>query len=118
LLEDCEVEHSVVGVRSVIGPGCRIRDSLLMGNDGYLASAVPQAQVADPSLPDELGLRADCHIEGAIIDKNVRIGESVYIQGRPGTGINRDAEDHFVRDGIVIVPRSQVLPTGTRIVVQ
>ena len=117
IVEASEIEGSIVGVRSVIRRDCVIRDSILMGNDNYRASAVPQAGRAGPSIPDELGVRASCRIEGAIIDKNCRVGESVLIRGRPGSGVNADEDAYHVRDGIVIVPRSQVLPPGTRIVV-
>lgn len=117
VVEAREIERSIVGVRSVIGRNCVIRDSILMGNDHYRASAVPQGRLADAAAPGDLGIQASCRIEGAIIDKNCRVGESVVIRGRPGSGVNADEDDYHVRDGIVIVPRSQTLSSGTQIVV-
>lgn len=115
MVDATEIDHCIVGVRSVVGEGCVLRDSILMGNDHYSASGFPGADLSVPEGPSKLGIQAGCRIEGAIIDKNVRIGESVVIRGRPGSGIDSDHETYHVRDGIVIVPRSQVLPAGSRI---
>jgi glucose-1-phosphate adenylyltransferase len=53
-------------------------------------------------------------ITGAVIDKNARIGKGVRIEPFPrGTGM--DEESWSVREGIVVVPRSAVIPAGTAI---
>lgn len=103
------IAGSVVGLRSVVASGCQIRNSILMGHDFYEFSPAADGIA--------LGIGADCHIEGAIIDKNVRIGDGVVIRGRPGSGIDVDAGHYFVRDGIVIVPRSQTVEPGAEIAV-
>jgi glucose-1-phosphate adenylyltransferase len=54
----------------------------------------------------------NCHIENAIIDKNARIGDGVTITpaGKPETF---DGDNFFVRDGIVVIPKGAVIPSGT-----
>ena len=56
-------------------------------------------------------------IEGAIIDKNARIGADVVIRPFPlGTDIITD--NWTVQDGIVVVPKDTVLPPGTCIEIE
>ena len=55
-----------------------------------------------------------CRIEGAIIDKNARIGDGIVItpEGKPA---NVDGENYCIRDGAVVVPKGTVIPAGTLI---
>ncbi len=106
-IEQAEIRNSVVGVRSQIQRGTRIIDSILMGADYYSRSEVGEI----PNNP-AIGIGANCYIEGAIIDKNACLGEGVVIKPFPrGTEIERD--DWTVQDGIVVIPKNSVLPTGT-----
>ena len=93
----------------MIGSGTTIRNSVLMGADFYQA----EAWESTPGLPP-LGIGCRCRIEGAIIDKNARIGEGVVItpEGKPA---NADGENYCVRDGVVVVPKGTVIPAGTLI---
>ena len=60
----------------------------------------------------KMGIGKGCQIEGAIIDKNARIGENVIIGKFPaGSEINTD--NWVVQDGIVVVPKNGVIPDGT-----
>jgi glucose-1-phosphate adenylyltransferase len=93
----------------VIENGATIRNSVLMGADFY--------QDEDPRpVPGypRLGIGARCVIEGAIIDKNARIGDGVVIspEGKPE---NLDGDNYFIRDGVVVVPKGAVIPAGTSI---
>ncbi len=103
-IEKAEIIHSIVGLRSMIGTGCRIIDTILMGSDYYVD------QVNTESIP--IGIGKSCIIEGAIIDKNARLGERVIIKRFP-VGHNLDRADWVVRDGIVVIPKNTVLPAGT-----
>lgn len=105
-LQGESIEGSVIGIRSVIRSGTRIAHSLLMGADGYEGD-LPR----EPGAP-ALGVGRDCSIEGAIIDKNARIGDRVRITPKP-PGTHEDHAAWFVRDGIVIVPKAAVVPAGT-----
>lgn len=103
-----EITESVIGVRTVINHDTVIRRSVLMGADGYEGD-VPR-QAGDPPL----GIGRGCHIEGAIIDKNARIGDGVTITPK-APGVNEDHPFHFVRDGIVVIPKNYAVPPGVRI---
>ena len=103
-----DINDSIVGLRSQIGDGVRIKDSIIMGADYY---DPPEGPLRD-HIP--LGIAPGCEIEGAIIDKNARLGPGVIIQPFPrGTEIDR--QEWVVRDGIVVVPKSTALPAGTLI---
>ena len=113
LAEGCRIEkatisHSVIGLRSQIRRGTTIIDSILMGNDYYEWPETTEARTA----PLEIG--QDCYIEGAIIDKNARIGKGVVIRKFP-VGTDLDGDGWVVRDGIVVIPKSSVLAAGTQI---
>jgi glucose-1-phosphate adenylyltransferase len=97
------IEHSVVGLRSIINCGVKIKDTVMMGADYY-----------DDSGAIPLGIGENCDIEGAIIDKNVRIGSDVVIKPFP-RGTELDREDFSVKDGVVVIAKRTVLPSGTRI---
>jgi len=100
-----EIHDSVIGLRSRVGDGVYLRDTILMGADFYER---PGQEIN--GLP--IGLGEGCHIEGAIIDKNARLGPGVRILPfPPGTEI--DGQDWVVRDGIVVVPKNTTLPAGT-----
>ena len=109
IISQANIERAVIGIRSVIENGSTIRNSVLMGADFY--------QDDDPNpLPDRppLGIGRDCVIEGAIIDKNVRIGDGVVITpgGKPA---DLDGENYYIRDGVIVVPKGAVIPAGTSI---
>lgn len=103
-----EISDSVVGLRSQIGDGVRMSQTILMGADYYDEPDVP----LKGGLP--IGIGRNCQIEGAIIDKNVRMGEGVVIRPFP-RGVELDEGDWVVQDGIVVIPKSVVLHPGTYI---
>jgi glucose-1-phosphate adenylyltransferase len=102
------ISDSVIGVRSIINYDATIHRTVTMGADGYEGD-VPR-QPGDPPL----GIGRGCHIEGAIIDKNARIGDGVRITPKkPGT--NQEHPFYFIRDGIVIIPKNYAVPPGAEI---
>jgi glucose-1-phosphate adenylyltransferase len=111
-LRDAEIERAVIGVRTRVASGARIRHSLLLGADYYDDSPADHARGTANAVP--LGIGQGSLIEGAIIDKNVRIGKNVQIRNAEG---RQDVDEalYSVRDGIVIVPKGTVIPDGTRI---
>jgi len=64
------------------------------------------------SIPIQIG--ENCEITGAIIDKNVRMGQDVTIKPFP-RGTEFDMDTYSVKDGIVVVPKRTILPSGTYI---
>ncbi len=105
-IHQAEIQDSIVGLRSQIAAGVRMSRTILMGADYY----------DDPDLPPRagipLGIGPNCQVEGAIIDKNVRMGEGVIIQPFP-RGTELDAGTWVVQDGIVVIPKDTILYPGT-----
>jgi glucose-1-phosphate adenylyltransferase len=105
-IRKAEITHSIVGIRSQIAEGTMIKNSILMGADYY--------DVEKPRGNIPIGIGRNCHIECAILDKNVRIGENVVIHPFPRGG-DIDSDLYFVRDGIVVIAKDTEIPAGTRI---
>lgn len=108
VIEQAQIFGSVIGVRTLIGAGTIIRDSIVMGLDYFENESLRQAQHF--SVP--LGIGRHCHIQGAIVDKNCRIGDNVIINASHHHE-DKDEELFVVRQGIVIIPRGTTIPPGT-----
>jgi glucose-1-phosphate adenylyltransferase len=104
LIRKSEITRCVLGTRTRVGRGSVIKNSILMGSDYY--------ERRSKDVP--LGIGKNCHIEGAILDKNVHIGEGVVIKPFP-RGTEMDAGSWVVQDGIVVIPKDTVIPDGTHI---
>ena len=106
-IDDAEISHSMVGIRSMIGRGSRVSNSVMLGADFYEEDSPHPAAESIP-----LGIGANCVIDRAIIDKNARIGEGVVITNE--SRVERlDGPGYFVREGIVIIPKNAVISPGT-----
>lgn len=109
-IERSRIEQAVVGIRSRIGAGSRIRRSLILGADVYeTLEEIERAR--NQGLPP-LGIGEDAVIENAIVDKNTRIGRGVRITNERGER-ERDGKGWHIRDGVVVVPKGAVIPDGT-----
>ncbi len=107
IIGDATLERCVLGIRSVIRGGSTLQNTIMMGADYYETEAPAPAPGAPP-----IGVGHGCTINGAIIDKNARIGNNVVISPE---GKSQDAEGpgYFIRDGIVVIPKNSVIPDGT-----
>ena len=111
LIEQSDIRESVIGLRSVIGPDARVTRTVVMGADFYETPG-RKAENRRRDRPD-VGIGRGSIIEGAIIDKNARIGEGVTIRPHaPGEDMVK-AENYVIQDGIVVVPKNAVIPDGT-----
>jgi glucose-1-phosphate adenylyltransferase len=106
-IQKAEITHSIIGIRSQVAEGTLIKDSILMGAD-YYVSEKPRG-----NLP--IGIGKNCHIDSAILDKNVRIGDNVTILPFPRDHKDFDHDLYYLRDGIVVVAKDTEIPAGTRI---
>jgi len=102
-----KITRSIIGIRSQIGPGTTIKDTVMMGGDYYSLPAMRGSNVP-------IGIGPNCTIEGAILDKNVRIGEGVVIKPFP-RGTEIDAGTWVVQDGIVVIPKDTTILPNTHI---
>jgi glucose-1-phosphate adenylyltransferase len=109
-IEKSRIERSVIGIRSRIADGARIRHSLILGADLYEGPLDLERQSREGIPP--IGIGAGSHIENAIIDKNARVGRNVRIVNESGER-ERDAANYHIREGIVLVPKGAVIPDGT-----
>jgi glucose-1-phosphate adenylyltransferase len=102
------IERSVIGIRSYIGSGSSIRNSIIMGTDFYDADMAAKEKAGEVPY----GIGKNCVIDQTIVDKNARIGDGSAIspEGKPTT---LDGENYYIRDGIVIIPKNAIIPAGT-----
>ena len=112
LLTNCQIQRSVLGLRSHVETGCVIDNVLLMGSDYYQSYA--QRQIDAENNHISLGIGANSTIRRAIIDKNARIGSDVQILNKDRVE-ESNQEDHgfYIRNGIVVVLKNAVIPNGT-----
>jgi glucose-1-phosphate adenylyltransferase len=110
LLPGADLERCVIGVRSRIGHDCVMRDVVMLGADRYETDA-ERAANQTRGVPD-LIVGDDVVIEGAILDKECRIGHGARILNRRGVQ-NDEGDNYVIRDGIVVIPRGAVVPAGT-----
>lgn len=112
ILKNCQIHHSVLGIRSRVESGCTIQDSLLMGADYYQPFAERQTDCSEQTIP--LGIGANTTIRGAIVDKNARIGCDVQIINKDRVEeAAREESGFYIRSGIVVVFKNAVIPDGT-----
>jgi glucose-1-phosphate adenylyltransferase len=110
ILNHSRISHSIVGVRSIVGAGTELTRVILLGCDYYESrESIDANQGAGRP---RIGIGMNAKIENAIIDKNARIGDNVVISpaGKPE---NADHPLYYIRDGIVIIPKSGIVPHGT-----
>jgi len=108
--EGATIKNSIIGHRCKIGQGAVVRDSILMGND-YFETPQQLARGVAEKLPP-LGIGAGSRIEGAIIDKNCRLGRNVHVRNHTAMDEADLADGVVIRDRIVVVPKDAVLADG------
>jgi glucose-1-phosphate adenylyltransferase len=108
--QGADLQHSILGVRSRICPNVTMRDTIVIGADAYETDD-DRRHNRNINLPD-VGIGEGSVIERAIIDKDCRIGRGVKI-----TNIRNLEDDtgpnYVIRDGIVCIPKGQVVADGT-----
>jgi glucose-1-phosphate adenylyltransferase len=102
------IENSVIGLRCRIGRDVVIRDSIIMGNDYYETPGQIAAN-HKAGIP-EIGIGAGAVVERAIVDKNCRIGPGARIVDQEQRDEFTAADGCVVRDGVLVVPKNQVIP--------
>ena len=110
IIDRSRISQSLIGVRCLMSPGCRVHRSVLMGADFYETEAMKK-ESDEKGIP-RMGVGENTRIETAIVDKNARIGANCVIspEGKPE---HFDGENYFIREGIAIVPKGAVIPDGT-----
>jgi glucose-1-phosphate adenylyltransferase len=101
----CEIDQSVVGIRTHIEVGAKVTRSVLLGADFYEEGGPPDGVPA-------LGIGRDVVLNRAIIDKNARIGHGARLVNEANID-HADGDGWCIRGGIVVVPKGGVIPPGT-----
>ncbi len=109
-LYDADIEECVIGLRSVVRPRAQLRHVVMLGADWYEdeSKKAENRRIGKP----QVGVGHDCQIERTIIDKNARIGDGVTIRSHEGEP-DQDGEFYAIRDGIVVIPKNAIIPSGT-----
>ncbi len=109
-LNRSDVNTTVLGLRSIIRPGAKLRQVVMMGAD-YFETKHHYATNRRRERPD-IGVGENSIIERAIIDKNARIGRDVHIRAHSqADDIQQD--NYSIQDGIVVIPKNGIVPDGT-----
>jgi len=110
MINDAEIHNSVIGIRSIIGKNTLIQNSIIMGADYYESESNIRMN-RFKKIPNT-GIGDNSSITGAIIDKNVHIGENVKIEN-----VNKVervvADNYIIHDHIVIIPKGSIIPSNT-----
>jgi glucose-1-phosphate adenylyltransferase len=106
VINDAEIKNSTVGLRTIIGKGCKISRTVVMGADYY--------EESQDRGPVKTGIGDGTVIENAIVDKNAKIGKNVTIKNLSNLK-NADEGDYFIRDGIVVIPKNATIKDGAKI---
>jgi len=110
LLQDgAHVEHSIIGVRSLIGKNATVKDCIIIGADRYETD--DERSRNTPAHP-AIGIGDGSHVERAIVDKNVRIGKNVRIMNEKKVQ-ECDGPQYCIRDGIVVIAKDAIIQDGT-----
>jgi glucose-1-phosphate adenylyltransferase len=105
------LKRCMIGVRSRIGKNCELTDTVMIGTEGF-ETAAELAENRKLGRPDRM-VGDGTTIEGAILDRDVRIGAGVRIHCAKGKPDYDDPQERFyIRDGIVCVPRGAIIPDG------
>ena len=112
ILRGVRIFNSVVGIRSQIGENAELERVMMMGADFYEDQEDFEYN-RETGIPN-IGIGNGSVIRKAIIDKNAHIGQNVRIINEERIQ-NFDGPGYYIRDGIVIVPKNGVVPSGTLI---
>ena len=101
-----QILNSIIGVRAKVGENSVIENTVMMGSDFYDPDVLPPGRIP-------MGIGRDCVIRNAIIDKNACIGDGCTITPDGKADVATDL--YTVQDGVIVIPKNAVIPSGTRI---
>jgi glucose-1-phosphate adenylyltransferase len=112
ILRAKEITKSVIGNRSRIGEDTVIQNTYVMGNDFYQNIEDIKHEIEN-NIP-VIGIGERCFIDNAIVDKNSRIGNDVYVKG--GKHLADTTNDLYcIKEGIIVIRKGAIIPNNFRI---
>ena len=107
LINAAKIEKSVIGIRSRIGKDSTIINTYMMGNDDYESLD----DIYNKKTEILLGIGERCYLKNTIIDKNVRIGDDVRINGGAHLA-DTETNEYVIKEGIVVIKKDAIIPKG------
>ena len=107
-LNRCQLEDSVIGIRTFIQDGSTIRRSVLLGADFYEGDGVAPGRGNAP----DLGIGKNVLLDKVIVDKNARVGDNARLVNEAGVQ-EADGDGYYIRSGVIVVPKDGVIQPGT-----
>ncbi|MDR1857893.1 MAG: glucose-1-phosphate adenylyltransferase [Treponema sp.] len=111
IITNANITNSLVGIRTIIETGSSLNGVVCMGADFY-ETDIQKAQNAEARIPNA-GIGRGVVIKGAIIDKNVRIGEGCRIGVDEIARADGNYGSYYVVDGVIVIPKNTILYPGT-----
>jgi len=111
IITNANVSSSIVGIRTIIETGSNLNGVVCMGADFYETEA-QKLQNAEARIPN-VGIGRGAILKGAIIDKNVRIGEDCRVGIDEIRRTDGNYGHYYIVDGIIVIPKNTVLYPGT-----
>jgi glucose-1-phosphate adenylyltransferase len=104
------IHRCVVGVRTRIGKNCTLRENVVIGADRFETDA-ERSENQRRGLPS-IGVGDGTLIQGAILDKDCRVGGNVRITNERKSQ-DKEGKNYVIRDGVVVIPKGAVVSDGT-----
>jgi glucose-1-phosphate adenylyltransferase len=111
IITNATIMNSIVGIRTIIESGAHLDSVVCMGAD-YYETRDQRGQNKAIGIPN-IGIDRGTIIRKAIIDKNARIGEVCRIGIDNFFREDGDFGDYYIKDGIIIIPKNAIIPSGT-----
>jgi glucose-1-phosphate adenylyltransferase len=109
IIHSKEITRSVIGNRTRIGEDSVIQHSYVMGNDFY--QHIDDINEDIKNNKPLIGIGERCFIHNAIVDKNCRIGNDVYIKGGAHLA-DTTTELYCIKEGIIVIRKGAIIPDG------
>ena len=111
IITNANITNSIVGIRTIIETGASFNGVVCMGADFY-ETEKQKIHNAEQRIPN-VGIGRGSIIKGAIIDKNVCVGEECRIGVDDIKRTDGNYGHYYIVDGIIVIPKNTILYPGT-----
>ncbi|MDD4278336.1 MAG: sugar phosphate nucleotidyltransferase [Candidatus Sumerlaeales bacterium] len=109
-LSGATIDHTILGLRSLVRDGCHLSNTVIMGNDYLVPDGVEKNDANYPPL----GIGEGTVIRNAIVDKNARVGKNCRLVNANNIA-DLQAPNLWIRSGIIVIPKNAIVPDNTEI---
>ena len=111
IITNSSIVNSIIGIRTIIESGANLDGVYCMGANYYESDAQKRIN-AQKNIPN-IGIGRGTIIRKAIIDQNARIGDGCRIGIDSFDRQDGEFGNYWIRDGIIIIPKNAIIPSGT-----